>query len=429
MKKTTRFAGIALAALLGLPMIAAAQDVTVSAAFAPGSNTDLTVPNTNFTVRVTVTGLSAATPGLTAYDVRLNYSASDVKLTGISDLTTYLPVDSVLATPDPAAAIPSVEVNGSGAVVNWYRHLSGADLGGTNTPATGSASINIFDVTFQTTSSPAGPIKIQLESNRRDNRPANGAVYVNGSSPAAVTSATFNNTALAALVGAVDTDSDGVRDAIENPTGLNPPASPSTVTSRLLPDSDLDGLTDEEELNYDEAFAAFKDFTYTAATESNPRDRNSDGDLFLDGLEARFPETFTAGPLATDTLADADADGLPDVLDPNDASQDSDADKYNDAYEAAALGLAAVTDPAIVPRPNGLSRLGDVTQAADTVTIADALIIQRLTLGTTLPNAGNVKNIGAADVNGDGRITIADALLVQRYTLNTAVLPPVLTTP
>jgi hypothetical protein len=127
------------------------------------------------------------------------------------------------------------------------------------------------------------------------------------------------------LTGLPDTDGDGVVDALEE-FRFGP--SVSGRTNGWLRDSDADGLSDAQELGLD--------FLHDPATETDPLDRDTDGDGWVDGLEQLFPWFFPAGPLAPDNgIADIDADGLPDLLDPGDGP-DWDLDLAGDLRETLA---------------------------------------------------------------------------------------------
>ena len=147
-----------------------------------------------------------------------------------------------------------------------------------------------------------------------------------------------------------DADADGVGDATDNcPTIANPSQSnndrnfidqtpPKSVDDLTLvnsdeigdacdPDDDNDGIPDTVE--------SAGPPCASASGPTNPLLADTDGDRRLDGAEcalgtdpanaASFPPTIV-GP-------DADSDGLPDALDPNDANVDTDGDGLRDGVE------------------------------------------------------------------------------------------------
>lgn len=148
---------------------------------------------------------------------------------------------------------------------------------------------------------------------------------------------------------------------------------PPYRTNAWLADSDGDGLNDTAE--------------QTLGT--NPRDEDTDNDGWWDGLEVAFPGTFPNGPLVADVgLVDADNDGVPAGIDPNDGNADSNGNRLSDKYE---LG-------------NGNPTLGDANGDASRL-VDDVTLIGNF-------GSGAVSSITAhnnADVNGDGVVTGADA--------------------
>lgn len=183
-----------------------------------------------------------------------------------------------------------------------------------------------------------------------------------------------------------DIDGDGKCDTDEADNNNIGP----TQTSMILPDSDGDGRND--------------------AVDAAPRNKDADGDRFIDGLDAN-PASPNAG------YTDADNDELHDAQDPNPANADSDADRYKDGYEAAMLGAGAVTNA------NQKPGLGDVN-FDNFVTSLDALIVQSLFLNIINPSAAVFHPGGVvvggyinSDVNRDGYVTSLDALIIQSFFL------------
>jgi hypothetical protein len=184
----------------------------------------------------------------------------------------------------------------------------------------------------------------------------------------------------------VDYDQDGILDIHE---GGRYPADGET--NRYLADSDGDGLSDGIE---DANRNGVRD-----PGELDPRSRDTDGDGYEDGVEQLLLESDPLDPEdPVDPVVDADGDGLPSGLDPDDSLADKDGDGFSDGYEAVMLGLPAPKYPAIMPR------LGDVDGDGD-VDDTDA--------GMIFHFFGGRWNLGFdpryADVNRDGRIDNADA--------------------
>lgn len=148
---------------------------------------------------------------------------------------------------------------------------------------------------------------------------------------------------------------------------------PPYRTNALLIDSDGDGLNDATE----------------TTLGTNPRDEDSDNDGWWDGLEVAFPATFPNGPLVADVgLPDADADGVPNSIDPDSGSSDADGDLLSDEYE---LG-------------NGLATLGDANNDGNLL-VDDVTSIGNYGSGAST----SITAYANGDVNGDGVVTAADA--------------------
>ncbi len=394
--------------LLAAPAISQAQ-ITVTSTFDGGSSSsDLQTPNQNFSVLVTASGFTNEAPS--AYDFRINYDAADIRLVSIDDLTPYFPDMEVFVTPEPSSMIPDWDSTAG----EWFSHASGAALDGSLLPSAGStaASYTLHRLNFTTTASPAGPVPLEIVKNDRSPRPINPGVLTGaGDNPTAYDDPTFVNSAFSGLMGAADRDGEGVIDALE------PSHTPAAgVTSLILRDSDRDGLSDEEELNYDTTFANFKNFTYDAASEPNPRNFDTDGDGFFDGLEARFPATFVNGPLVADSLTDADGDGLPASLDPNDGSIDTDNDGFLDSYEAAVIDLAAANNAGVFPT------LGDA-DGNGSVNATDGFLAARLGVDAGQLSNPTITNFSGMDVDGNGSVNATDGFLMARRGVGAVVIP------
>jgi len=201
-----------------------------------------------------------------------------------------------------------------------------------------------------------------------------------------------------------DTDGDGKLDPEETTDAAVLNAPGSTATNRMLADSDGDGLMDGQE----DPGTAVTLRRMQAAT--NPRDRDTDDDGFLDGLEVRHLAVFPDGPLVADAgLTDADGDGLPASIDPDDTMVDSDNDGVRDDYEAA-HGF----DPAsAASRPP----IGDAN-GDGVFDVADAGILANKLLGKEL--AVTWSN---ADTTGDGFVDLSDLTALANSLVGLTVLP------
>ena len=96
----------------------------------------------------------------------------------------------------------------------------------------------------------------------------------------------------------VDSDDDGLPDAVEATLGTDP----------LDPDSDGDGLEDGEEVGKDDPHA------YDPLSDTNPLDADTDDDGLKDGTEAKGDGPLTPFGPTSPLQADSDGDGLPDGL-------------------------------------------------------------------------------------------------------------------
>lgn len=199
-----------------------------------------------------------------------------------------------------------------------------------------------------------------------------------------------------------DADGDGIADKFES---VLPGSGES---NRHLWDSDGDGLSDGyEDRNANGGFDL---------GETRTRQRDSDGDGAWDGIEVMLLNTNPLDPLSPDIFEDADGDGLPQVLDPDDTRPDADGDRFSDGIEAVMCGLEAVV------AQNACPPLGNVNCDQSTSNL-DALIIQAVQLGLVAHGAmpGEVN----ADTNRDGHASNLDSLLIQTWFLGLAPFLPV----
>ncbi len=204
-----------------------------------------------------------------------------------------------------------------------------------------------------------------------------------------------------------DSDGDGRGDLCETDDTDRLMAPGATITNILLPDSDLDGLKDGQEDPGD----CTDQITPLALT--NPRKRDTDGDGFNDGIEVLFLGSDPLDPDSPGDVIDADGDGVPASIDPDDTTADADGDKFSDAYE-----LVAGSDPSDA---TSVPPLGDVNGDGVTQNI-DAIMIFNYSLGN-VPSAA-LTSFGNADVQVTSYVNNVDGIVLFNWTLgNVPVLP------
>ena len=177
----------------------------------------------------------------------------------------------------------------------------------------------------------------------------------------------------------------------------------SRLTHLDLPDSDGDGLLDGEE--------ARDDCTDQAGSlaETNPRLADTDGDGFSDGMEVTVLGTDPLNPDDPDqslpAFADADGDGAPTLVDPDDNNADSDGDRYTDGYE-----LQNGSDPLDQFSKPGL---GDMN-GSGAITAIDVTLLKQLLQGFNPPSA----QPGNADTTRNGRLGATDVTRLKQYLID-----------
>ena len=199
-----------------------------------------------------------------------------------------------------------------------------------------------------------------------------------------------------------DIDLDGKPDECEtlDPILLRMPGS--TYTHMLLPDSDGDGLLDGQEDPGD------CDITTGTLALTNPRDRDTDGNGIWDGVEVLLLGSDPLDPLdpnpSSSDAIDADGDGLPASIDPDDNNPDSDGDGFLDGYEViyGADPLDADSYPA----------LGDVNGDMRSNNV-DAILIFNYMLG----NVASMPRPENADVDINGVINNVDGIVLFNWNL------------
>ncbi|MCB2153403.1 hypothetical protein KQI84_00830 [bacterium] len=205
-----------------------------------------------------------------------------------------------------------------------------------------------------------------------------------------------------------DFDNDGKPDDCEDGTFTVLMAGGSTWTNYWLPDSDGDGLLDGEE-----ALAGRLSTTPTLVlTDARKFDTDLDG--FGDGIEyyvlGTNPLDINDPDTSLPAYADADGDGAPFLVDPDDSDPDFDNDGYIDGYE-----LAHRTNPS---DPSSKPPLGDGNGDGfvDNVDLTETLNYQ-------LGNSGLPSAPGNTDLTLDGWVDNTDSTKLLNYTIGNSTLP------
>ncbi len=216
---------------------------------------------------------------------------------------------------------------------------------------------------------------------------------------------------LAENMSSSDMDFDYVPDLCETDDPELLMTSGSVWTHILLPDSDADGLLDGEEAPGDCATS----ITTQTLVMTNPREWDTDGDGFADGMEYFYMQTdpldaLDPNPSSSDYM-DMDGDGVPFILDPDDENVDADGDGYADGYE-----LLSGTNPADAEDTPQLGNVND----DDTTNNLDAILIYYWSLG----NLETLARPDRADINIDGFINNLDGIILFNHALgNVPVIP------
>lgn len=184
------------------------------------------------------------------------------------------------------------------------------------------------------------------------------------------------------------------------PTATATPTPTPSPTLRIVPtiDSDYDGLFDDNER---------LDFN------TNPENKDTDGDGFEDGVEVLTgsdpTEESSPGP-----GNDIDMDGLPDNVDPDPTTADADGDRILDFYE-----VLRGTDPA---DDSEFPLIGDINDDG-TVNNVDAVIAFNYFLGN-LPEDFTI-NLENGDINRDGRVEYTDSITIFNFFLEVVPTLPI----
>ena len=198
-------------------------------------------------------------------------------------------------------------------------------------------------------------------------------------------------------------DNDGKPDDCETDA---PGAASTGLTSIFLPDSDADGLLDGQEDPGD-----CEGITTTTLAMTNPRRADTDGDGILDGVEVLLLGSDPLDPASPADVVDADGDGLPASIDPDDSTADADNDGFTDAYE-----LLMGSDPL---DKDSKPALGDVDGSGSTNNV-DAVRLFNFLLG----NVAAPARLDQADVRIDAGVNNVDAVVLFNWLLgNTPFIP------
>lgn len=203
---------------------------------------------------------------------------------------------------------------------------------------------------------------------------------------------------------APDADNDGRPDDCESTDDALLAVANTQLTHALLADSDGDGLLDGEE-----SAAGCATQTTAALVETNPRLRDTDGDGFSDGFEVIVLGSDPLNPAVPNTndpsWVDADGDGVPADIDPDDTTNDTDGDRYTDAYE-----LQQGTNPNdSTSKPS----LGDAN-GNGAITAVDVTVLKQVLQGQN-PASARYNNL---DTTLNGRLGATDVTRLKQYLID-----------
>ncbi len=202
-----------------------------------------------------------------------------------------------------------------------------------------------------------------------------------------------------------DADRDGRPDSCESDDVTD--TKGGTATNMYLPDSDNDGLQDGEEAPGD----CTVDGMPTKA-QTSPRNWDSDGDGYSDGLEVLVLGSDPLDPASPAGAVDADGDGAPASIDPDDTNPDTDGDRFSDGYE-----LAVGTDPSdSASRPT----LGDVNNDGISNNL-DAVMLFNYVQGNV---PGSLLDLTRADVQTNAWVDNVDAIVLFNWSQGLVPLLP-----
>lgn len=170
-------------------------------------------------------------------------------------------------------------------------------------------------------------------------------------------------------------------------------------------DDDNDGFADTLE-------AGAPCATASAATDPNAAD--SDGDLFTDGAECALgadPANAASTPGAS-AFPDADADGVPDAYDVNNASSDADGDGIADRFEFRYYATAMLSADDDGDGCSDSVEIASINGDAKVSSIDLSQVAQHFG-SYALPAPGHVANM---DVNKDAKLSSIDlSFIAQRF--------------
>lgn len=216
----------------------------------------------------------------------------------------------------------------------------------------------------------------------------------------------------------LDTDGDGIDDAFDADCNAATPC-PGGVDGvpPQLPDSDMDGMADYQDVDDDNDGI----LTATEVTDGATHGDDPDGDLipaYLDlDSDGDGASDMTEG--AADPTTDIDEDGVPDYLDPDAVVQDTDGDGIPDHIECPAPGdYVADPDSCRDTDGDGSPDFNDIDDDNDGILTADELVADTsegddldgdgipsyLDLDSDGDGATDLVEGGGTDGDGDGKV-------------------------
>jgi hypothetical protein len=280
-------------------------------------------PGSPFTAQWVITNNSGAAVGLDSFDTYFFNTDGSVASPGVPN-TTGLATSGFSCTPPAPTANGNPEGHPAPATEGTISCFLVGTLtlpDGTSTPV----------ASFPFTAGAGGTITLELHFTHAT---ADGYAEIGSCAPVNFVAATCN-TATVTVAAPTNTPTPTPTNTA---TPTNTPTPTLTPTPATIPDSDGDGLNDQQEAflgtnpyNPDTDGDGLSDGTEVLVTFTNPLSPDTDGDGLSDGTEVNTTNT-------NPTIADTDADGLSDGVEvntyaTNPLNPDTDGDGINDGPE------------------------------------------------------------------------------------------------